>query len=124
MVLILGGVLLYEIISLGRNPLKLVFIVGIVRLVTIWATIKGFIVRGTDEAPEKRLELENHPHLRRTLDEVAHQIGTGAVDNVYITPGTELAVMERSDVLARRFWRIDGRPLLMALQILRQDCAM
>jgi hypothetical protein len=42
-----------------------------------------------------RLDLGEEPKLREMLDGVASRIGTRAVDNVYLTPGTEVAVMER-----------------------------
>lgn len=37
--------------------------------------------------------------MRALLDEVAARVGTRPVDNVYVTPGTNLAVMERGGVL-------------------------
>jgi hypothetical protein len=45
--------------------------------------------------PGLRLDLAGEPKLRAMPDAVAAKIGTGAVDNVYMTPSTEVAVMER-----------------------------
>jgi len=38
---------------------------------------------------------------QKPLDEVAQRVGTRAVDNVYLTPGTEIAVMERGGILCQ-----------------------
>jgi Zn-dependent protease with chaperone function len=42
------------------------------------------------------IDLADHPKLRAALAEVAGKIGTSEVDTVFITPGTDVAVMERS----------------------------
>jgi Zn-dependent protease with chaperone function len=94
-----GGGLIYAFFAIGHVPIKLVLIVVVLVLVTIWAALKSLFVRVRDEDPGDRLELERHPRLRQVLDEVAGQIGTRPVDNVYVTPGTELAVTERGGLL-------------------------
>jgi Zn-dependent protease with chaperone function len=48
--------------------------------------------------PGERLDLAHHPLLRQLLDRVAERIGTRPVDDVFLTPGTEIAVMERGGV--------------------------
>lgn len=98
-VVLAGGGVIYAFFAVGHVPIKLVAIVGLVMLVTLWAGLKSFFVRGGDEAPGDLLELEKHPRLRRVLDEVASQIDTRPVDNVYMTPGTDLAVTERGGLL-------------------------
>ncbi len=94
-----GGGLIYAFFAIGHVPIKLVLIVVVVVLATIWAAIRSLFVRVRDEDPGDRLEPQKHPRLRRVLDDVARQIGTRPVDNVYMTPGTELAVTERGGVL-------------------------
>jgi Zn-dependent protease with chaperone function len=94
-----GGGLIYAFFAVGRIPIKLLLIVVIVMGVTVWAGLRSFLVRGRDEAPGDRLELERHPRLRQVLDEVAAQIDTRPVDNVYMTPRTDLAVTERGGLL-------------------------
>jgi Zn-dependent protease with chaperone function len=56
-------------------------------------------VRGGNEDPGERLNLSEHPRVRELLNSVAERIGTRPVDNVYLTPGTDLAVMERGGML-------------------------
>lgn len=94
-----GGGLIYAFFAIGDVPIRLVAIVAILVLVTIWAALKSLFVRIRHEDPGDRLETEKHPRLRRVLDEVAQQIGTRSVDSVYMTPGTDLAVTERGGML-------------------------
>jgi Zn-dependent protease with chaperone function len=97
LLLVLGvaGGLLYGIFALGHIPVKLVALIVIVAGVSVWSMIKSLFIRVKDEDPGIRLDLAKEPKLRALLDDVAQQIGTRAVDNVYLTPGTDVAVMER-----------------------------
>jgi Zn-dependent protease with chaperone function len=94
-VLGIGGGLLYAVFAAGRVPVKLVIFVVAIVGVTLWSMIKSFFVRAEDQEPGTKLDLRSEPRLRRLLDDVARRIGTRPVDNVYLTPGTEVAVMER-----------------------------
>ncbi len=94
-VVVTGGAILYGLFALGRVPIKLVLIVVLVVLGTLWSILKSLFVRGSDDEPGERLELRAQPRLRALLGDVARRVGTRPVDNVYLTPGTDLAVMER-----------------------------
>ena len=93
-----GGVI-YFFFAVGRLPIKLIILVVIVAAVTLKSIVKSLFVRSTDEDPGLRLDLAGQPRLRALLDEVAARIGTRPVDNVYLTPGTDLAVLERGGML-------------------------
>jgi Zn-dependent protease with chaperone function len=97
-VVLAGGGVLYAVFSLGRIPVKLVLIVVAIVLVTLWSMLKSLLVRARDDDPGNRLDLRGHPRLRALLGDVARRVGTRPVDNVYLTPGTELAVMERGSM--------------------------
>jgi Zn-dependent protease with chaperone function len=99
LVVVGGGGLIYAFFAIGHVPIKLVLITVVVVLVTVWAALKSLFIRARDEDPGDRLEAGKHPRLRRVLDEVAGQIGTRPVDNVYMTPGTDLAVTERGGMV-------------------------
>ena len=90
-----GGGIIYGFFSLGRIPIKLVAIIAIGVLITVFAILRSLFIRRIDEDPGTRLDLSRNPGLRDLLNEVAARIGTRPVDNVYITPGTDVAVMER-----------------------------
>jgi hypothetical protein len=94
-----GGGIIYGFFSLGRIPIKLVAIIAIGVLITVFAILKSLFVRRVDEDPGTRLDLSQNPGLRNLLNEVAGRIGTRPVDTVYLTPGTEVAVMERGGML-------------------------
>jgi Zn-dependent protease with chaperone function len=102
LVLAAGGGVIFAFFWVGQIPIKLVIVVGFLTLYTLWAIVRSLFVRGTDEDPGARLDLDRHSSLRALLDEVAGRVGTRPVDNVYMTPGTEMAVMERGGSLLAR----------------------
>lgn len=95
LVIAVAGSLLYATFAIGHIPIKLVILIVVVAGVTLWSMVKSLFIRVSDEEPGLRLDLAKEAKLRALLDDVAMQIGTRAVDNVYLTPGTEVAVMER-----------------------------
>lgn len=95
----LGAGLVYMCLAIGTIPIKLLLIAGVIILASLWAMAKSLFVRARDEDPGERLDLAQHPRLRAVLDEVAERIGTRPVDAVYVTPGTQVAVLERGGLL-------------------------
>jgi Zn-dependent protease with chaperone function len=101
-VLALAGGIIYGFMMIGRIPIKLVLIVGIVALVSIWSMLRSlFMRRGPDEDPGRPLTEAEAPALWALLREVAERVGTRPVDAVYMTLGTEVAVIERGSVRKR-----------------------
>ena len=104
-VLVLGvsGGLLYGIFYLGRIPIKLVAVLVIGAVLTVWALIRSVFARARrdEKDPGRRLPESEAPALWATLREVAGQVGTRAVDDVFLTPGTEVAVSERGPMMVR-----------------------
>jgi len=96
LVIALGGGLVYACFALGRIPVKLVIGVVAIVFVTVVSMVKSLMHKPEDVDPGARLDLTKEPRLRALLDEVAKRIGTRPVDNVYLTPGTGVAVMERA----------------------------
>jgi Zn-dependent protease with chaperone function len=94
-----GGGLIYAMLAAGRVPIKLLAIVAILVVVTLWSVLKGLIVRVQDEDPGLDLDTSEHPRLSAVLTEVAGKVGTRPVDKVFLTPGTEFAVFERGGFL-------------------------
>lgn len=99
LVLVVGGGLIYGIFAMGYVPIKLVVVIVVVVGVTLVSIVKSLFARGRDEDPGLRLAPAEEPRFRDLLHEVAGRIGTRPVDNIYLTPGTELAVMERGGML-------------------------
>jgi Zn-dependent protease with chaperone function len=98
-VLFAGGGIIYGFIALGRIPIKLVLVVAIFTLISLWAMLKSIFFRPKEGEPGDKLDLAEHPKLRAVLEEVAGRIGTRPVDNVYMTPTTEVGVFERGGLL-------------------------
>lgn len=112
-----GAGVLYGMLALGRIPIKIALVVLAVCGVTFWATLKSLFVRPDEEDPGEKLDLPRHSELKNVLDEVAGQIGTRPVDNVYLTPGTDLAVMERGG-FGRRVRGNEERCLILGVGVL------
>lgn len=117
-VLAVGGGLIYAMLAIGRIPLKLAAIIVILTCVTLWAVLKSILVRRRDTEPGMRLQPGSYPGLRGVLDEVASRIGTRPVDNVYLTPGTDLAVMERGGRMLLRGGGRSERCLILGAGVL------
>ena len=99
LVLVVGGALIYGLLAVGHTPVKLLLIVGLVTLVTAWSILRSLLVRVKEVDPGVRLDLQQEPALRRTLEDVAARVGTRPVDAVFLTPMTEVAVFERGGML-------------------------
>jgi len=117
LVVVVGGASVYGLLEVGYIPIKLVMIIVISVGVTVFAAIKSVFIRRRDEDPGRRLDLTAHPAIRRTLDEVAARIGTRPVDAVYLTPGTDVAVMERGG-LSKRLTGHTERCLILGVGVL------
>ncbi|MRG95938.1 M48 family metallopeptidase [Polyangium spumosum] len=68
-------------------------------LLSSWVMLKSFFFRPKESEPGDKLDLAEHPKLRGVLEEVAGRIGTRPVDSVYMTPATEVGVLERGGLL-------------------------
>jgi Zn-dependent protease with chaperone function len=100
-VLVVGGGLLYGMLAVGHMPIKLILIVAVLTVMTLWSVIRGLFARGGGGDPGPELDLSQQPRLRACLDEVATRIGTRAVDRVFLTPATDIAVFERRSARGR-----------------------
>ncbi len=116
-VLAAAGGVIYLLFAIGHIPIKLVLIVVILAGVTLKSIVKSLFVRSADEDPGLRLDLAGQPRLRAVLGEVAAKIGTRPVDNVYLTPGTDLAVLERGGML-RQLGNQTERCLILGVGVL------
>lgn len=104
----------YGLLERGRVPLELMVLILFLLGITVWTSLRSLLVRACDVDPGDRLDLQEHPGLRQVLHEVADRVGTRVVDTVYLTPGTELAVMERGGLL-RQLRRRTERCLILGV---------
>ncbi|MDF2697761.1 MAG: Zn-dependent protease with chaperone function, partial [Labilithrix sp.] len=97
--IVLGAGLILAFFWIGRIPIYLVIVVGSVVLFTIVSVVKSIFARTRDLDPGTALDLEKHHRLAGVIREVAARVGTRAVDEVYLTPNTEICVLERGSLL-------------------------
>lgn len=95
LVLGLSGAIIYGMMNAGAVPIKLVLIIGIGALITTFQIIKSLFVRQKQEDPGRVLPENEAPALWALARDVATTIGTRPVDEIRVTPGTEVAVYER-----------------------------
>jgi Zn-dependent protease with chaperone function len=116
MILFAGGLVLGAL-AIGVIPIKLLLILGIFVVVTIFAIGKSLLTRVRDEDPGPRLDVASHPRFAAALREVAARIGTREVDAVYLTPGTDIAVAERGGMW-KQLRRKTERCLILGIGVL------
>jgi Zn-dependent protease with chaperone function len=80
---------------LGRLPVQLILALVVMTAITLYAMIKSLFVKLRIEDPGRVLSRDEAPGLWALTVEVANAIGTRPVDEIRITPGTEVAVYER-----------------------------
>jgi Zn-dependent protease with chaperone function len=106
--------------AVGQVPVKLVLIVALVVLVSLWAVAKSLwasVFRGRSSDPGLRLDVAEHPRFGAALAEAAARVGTRPVDSVFATAGTDAAVYERGG-LARRLAGRTERCLILGVGLL------
>lgn len=95
MVLGICGGVIYGFLAIGWVPIKLTIVIGIGALLTIAAMIKSFFIKSDTSDPGRLLRREEAPGLWQMVEDVARDMGTRPVDEIRLTPGSEVAVYER-----------------------------
>ena len=101
--------IIYGFLVIGQIPIKLTLVLVVGALVTVWAMIKSLFVKVKTEEPGRVLARSEAEGLWLMAEDVARQVGTRPIDEIRVTPGTELAVYERGswrDKLHNRAQRI------------------
>ncbi len=111
LVLAFAGGITYFFLWLGRIPIKLVGILVIGALITVYITIKSLFIRFNYDDPGRALGQDEAPGLWELAHQVAAQVSTRAVDEIRITPGTDMAVYENGS--AREIKQDRGKRILL-----------
>jgi Zn-dependent protease with chaperone function len=103
LVLVVGfaGAVVYAFLAIGRVPIQLFLIVVLGALVTVYKMVQTLFVKRAIEDPGRPLGPGEAPGLWRLTREVAERLGTRPIDEIRVTPGTEMAVYERGDARER-----------------------
>ena len=85
----------YLFLIMGHMPYQLMLILIIGSAGTIYNMIRSLLVKITYTDPGRELQKNEAPGLYAMTKEVAHIMGTRAIDEIRITHGTDLAVYEQ-----------------------------
>jgi Zn-dependent protease with chaperone function/tetratricopeptide (TPR) repeat protein len=91
----------YGFYLFGRIPIKLVALLAIGAILTIYQMIRSLFSRVKQEDPGRALHEYEAPGLWTLARDVAQRVGTRPVDEIRVTPGTDLAVYERGSFRER-----------------------
>lgn len=100
----LPAALIYGMFQLPVISLKVLLLVGLLGLASLWAALSGIracFTRVPDEDPGRPLTPDEAPGLWQLSREVAEKVGTRPIDEIWLTPGTAIAVYERGGWLQR-----------------------
>jgi Zn-dependent protease with chaperone function/tetratricopeptide (TPR) repeat protein len=117
LVIAVAGSVTYAFLALGRIPAKLLLLLLLGAVVTIYKMIQSLFLKVESEESGRLLKEEEAPQLWAVVREVAAAVGTRAVDEIRLTPGTDMAVYERGSFQERRQDRA-RRVLLMGVGLL------
>jgi len=95
LVIAVAASITYGFIMLGRIPIKLILLLGIGALITIYKMIRSLFSKIEKEDPGRPLNVDEAPRLWDLTRNVASTVQTRAIDEIRVTPGTELAVYEK-----------------------------
>ena len=95
LVIIVAASITYAFIMMGRIPIKLVAVLAIGAVITIYTMVRSLFVKVESEDPGRSLNHDEAPELWDLTRTVAAAVNTRPVDEIRITPGTDLAVYEK-----------------------------
>lgn len=96
------GYALLMLPSVSLLLVAIVLIAGLVGLVTAVTGIRTAFIRASNDDPGKSLPEDEASELWQLARDVASDLDTRPLDEIWITPGTEVAVVERGGWWARR----------------------
>jgi hypothetical protein len=94
LVLAFAATVTYAAFAAGHVPIKLVIILCVGAVVTVYKMIRSLFIKIESEDPGRCLTYEEAPGLWDLTRKVAETVGTRPVDEIRVTPGTDLAVYE------------------------------
>ena len=101
LVLAIAASITYGFLMAGRIPIKLVLVLVVGAVVTVYKMIHSLFIKIESEDPGRHLREHEAPKLWALVREVAQTVGTRPVDEIRVTPGTEMAVYERGSFTER-----------------------
>ncbi len=94
LVVVLVGGAIYFFFSIGHIPIKLILLLVVGGCLTIYAMIRSLVLKVDYADPGRELKESEAPSLFAMTKEVASTMNTRPIDEIRITPETDLAVYE------------------------------
>lgn len=94
LVLVCGGII-YGFLLIGQIPIQIAIILIVGMLATLWSMGRSLFLRVKSQDPGRALNREEAAGLWQLSEQVARDLGTRPIDEIRITPGTDLCVYER-----------------------------
>jgi Zn-dependent protease with chaperone function len=101
LVVMVAATITYVFLVVGWIPVKLLAILCLGALLTIYKMIRSLFVKIQQEDPGRSLGVEEAPGLWDLARKVAQSVGTRPVDEIRLTPGTDLSVYEKGSFRER-----------------------
>ncbi len=101
LVIAAAGSAFYAFYMAGQIPIKLAVLIAFGAVATIFMMIRSLFIRRQPEDPGRALKESEAPRLWQLAREVASVVDTRPVDEIRLTPGTEMAVYERGSFRER-----------------------
>jgi Zn-dependent protease with chaperone function len=95
LVIIVAASITYACVMIGTIPIKLVAILVIGGAITIYSLVRSLFIKIESVDPGRSLKYDEAPGLWDLSRAVATTLNTRAVDEIRITPGTDLYVYEK-----------------------------
>lgn len=111
------ALVIYGFMRIGWMPVGLLFALAAGALLTVFKSVQTLFMRVPFEAPGRSLTPAEAAPLWSVARQVAAAVGTRPVDEIRVTPGTELAVYEQGTRRERREDRA-RRVLLLGMGLL------
>ena len=102
LVIAVAGSVTYGFMRMGSIPIKLALLLAFGAIVTVFQMIRSLFIKQKEEDPGRSLRVDEAPGLWALTREVAENVRTRPIDEIRVTPGTDLAVYERGSFRQRR----------------------
>lgn len=101
LVLATAASITYAFFMVGRLPIYLIITLVIGSVVTVYKMIRSLFIKIEFEDAGRSLREDEAPELWALVREVAQAVSTRPVDEIQVTPGTDMAVYERGSFKER-----------------------
>ncbi|MEO8843927.1 MAG: M48 family metallopeptidase [Kofleriaceae bacterium] len=103
--------------EIGATPVILLIVLAVVVITTIVSVVRVLWFSPVPKLEGKRVDPRSYPAFRAVLEEAADAIGTRAVDVVYLTPGTDVGVLEQRTLFQAVFAARSQRVLVVGIAL-------